>query len=169
MKRQHDNITIASATLSNVSTLCKWWASGEVMKHAGFPKGLIVDKSKLQERIIYQNSDPLNQLLVISYNEVPIGEMGFKNTSPNEFQIGIKICDFSMHNKGIGTTTIKMLINYLKDELGATRIHLDTNLNNKNAQKFYEKLGFKKYKTLYNNWKDQTNTLQSTIYYDVYV
>ena len=41
-------------------------------------------------------------------------------------EIGIKICDFSRHDKGLGKVLLSMLIASLFDDLGYQKIMLDT-------------------------------------------
>merc|ERR1711879_512618 len=137
------------------------------MAHAGFPNGLKTDKDKLKELIINQKDQLDVQRLIIEHNQYRIGEMIYRKTADYEYEIGIKVCDFNLHSKGIGTKALTILITYLFDELNAKRIHLDTNLKNTGAQKFYERLGFKKYDTKIDVWKDQVGNMQSAIYYEL--
>ena len=78
------------------------------------------------------------------YKRQPIGEMNYNNKGEKTAEIGIKICDFSLHNRSLGTKALVMLISSLFDDMGFAKIVLDTNLNNKRAQHVYEKLGFKR-------------------------
>lgn len=167
MKKTLEDVTIRSSEVRDVELLCAWWANGTVMAHAGFPNGLKTDKDKLKELIINQKDQLDVQRLIIEHNQYRIGEMIYRKTADYEYEIGIKVCDFNLHSKGIGTKALTILITYLFDELNAKRIHLDTNLKNTGAQKFYERLGFKKYDTKIDVWKDQVGNMQSAIYYEL--
>ncbi|WP_010297987.1 GNAT family N-acetyltransferase [Clostridium senegalense] len=51
--------------------------------------------------------------------------------------------DKDFQGKGYGSQCIKALINHVKNIYNCNEIRLSTHLNNKFAQKFYEKIGFK--------------------------
>lgn len=163
-------VIIRSSQLGDVNNLCNWWASGEVMAHAGFPNGISTDKSKLSQRINEQNKDslPENQLIIIELdNEYPIGEMNYRKKSDGVFEIGIKICVVSEQNKGYGATATKLLIAFLKHEMKAIKIILDTNLKNIGAQKFYKRLGFKQINISKECWRDQMGNLQGAMFFEM--
>jgi RimJ/RimL family protein N-acetyltransferase len=162
----NNNLTIRNATSKDASILCKWWNDGKVMAHAGFPKGL----GTSEEVIIQQlsgDTDEIHRRLIIEVDEVPIGEMNYRNKGNAIAEIGIKICDFSKQEKGHGKKLLSMLINELLKDLGYKKIILDTNLNNLRAQHVYEKLGFKKLRVNVDSWKNQLGELQSSIDYEL--
>lgn len=166
MKLIYNNIIIRNATLDDAKQLSAWWNDGNVMAHAGWPLGtgqteeMIASKLALDDEINYQR-------LIIEYNHCPIGEANYRRVDINVVEIGIKICDFSMQNKGLGKIILSMLIESLFNDYGFEKIILDTNLNNKRAQHVYEKLGFQKIRTNMNSWKDQLGQLQSSIDYEL--
>lgn len=162
-------ITIRSAQLEDVDTLCNWWADGEVMAHAGFPKGIKTDKEKLRMDIIKQNEveHPSSQRMVIEVKDVGlIGETNYRYKGNNVYEIGIKICDFTQHGKGYGEKVIQLLIEYIKKNLHGTKIVLDTNLRNTGAQRFYKRLGFRQVKIEKDCWRDQLGNLQSAVLFE---
>lgn len=76
---KNNNLTIRNATSEDSSILCKWWNDGEVMAHAGFPKGL----GTSEEIIIQQlsgDTDETRRRLIIEVDGVPAGEMSYRNT-----------------------------------------------------------------------------------------
>ncbi len=150
---------------SDVNQLLAWWNDGEVMDHAGFPNGLNTTKDKVLENI--KNQSENRKLLVIEFENVLIGEMNYRIISEGVSDIGIKICDFTMQNQGIGRECIFLLVDYLFEDKHLKKIVLDTNLKNKRAQKVYEKLGFKKVKTAIDSWENQIGELQSIVYYEL--
>ena len=83
-------------------------------------------------------------------------------------EIGRKICDFSLHDRGLGKILLSMLISSLFNDMGYKKIILDTNMNNKRAQHVYEELGFRKLSIRENSWKNQLGELQSSIDYEMY-
>ncbi len=133
------NITIRNAALSDIDTLCTWWADGKVMAHAGFPNGIVTDREKLTSRI--EDSSHADMRLILMYDSTDIGEMNYRFTE-GAYEIGIKICDFTFQEKGVGSRAIKLLLSHLFLTLDAEKVILDTNLHNKRAQHVYEKIGF---------------------------
>ena len=178
-------IVIRDATFDDIGQLCEWWADGKVMAHAGFPNGLNTDKELLRKKIA-GDSDLTGRRLILERTGKPVGEMSYSMTTdksafmntPNYdrkdqsnkdsriAEIGIKICDFSYQEKGYGTRALRLLIRALF-ELGAVKIKLDTNLNNKRAQHVYEKIGFKKIRINIDAWKDQLGLWQSSVDYEM--
>lgn len=154
---QHKDLLIRNANISDVQMLCDWWNDGSIMSHAGFPKGLGIKCEEIETQGIF----------IIEYKNKPIGEMSFRNKGEGIAEIGIKICDLKNQNKGIGTTIIKLFIRCLFEVYKFEKITLDTNLNNKRAQKVYEKIGFTKVRINYDAWKNQVGDLQSSVEYEL--
>lgn len=147
---QNDKLLIRNSIKSDSKILCKWWNDGEVMSHAGFPNGLGTSCQEIEEQI-GKNTDETGRRLIIEYDNNPIGEMSYSNQGSDVAEIGIKICDSSKQEKGLGTTILRLLIKSLFDEYKFEKIILDTNLNNKRAQHVYEKIGFTKVKVSYDS------------------
>ena len=136
------------------------------MAHAGFPNGLRKTVEAIADDLS-RDSDQTCRRLIVELDKKPIGEMNYCNKGEKTAQIGIKICDFSLHNKGLGTKSLVMLISSLFDGMGYEKIVLDTNLNNTRAQHVYEKLGFRKICIMKDSWKNQIGELQSTVCYEM--
>jgi len=137
------------------------------MAHAGFPNGVGTTPEEVCKSIATNNDE--NRLHIIEVNGTPIGEMSYGTRSDKEAGIGIKICDFSQQEKGLGTTLITMFIDALFTYYGYDKIWLDTNTKNTRAQHVYEKkLGFKVVCHNENAWKDQLGEWQSSIDYELY-
>lgn len=160
------NLTIRNAASGDASVLCKWWCDGRVMAHAGFPNGIDITVEEVIQQLS-GDTDDIHRRLIIEADSIPIGEMNYRNKGNNVAEIGIKICDFSMQEKGYGTKLLSMLINALFRDLGYKKIILDTNLNNLRAQHVYEKLGFQRLRVRQGSWKNQLGELQSSIDYEL--
>lgn len=136
------------------------------MAHAGLPYGSGETVEEISERIKHDTDE--DRHLMIELDGIPIGETGYSAEGERTAAIGIKICDFSKHDKGYGKVILSMLISSLFHDMGCIKIILSTNMKNKRAQHVYEKLGFKKVRVHMNSWKDQVGELQSTIDYELY-
>ena len=138
---QHNNLTIRDATANDAHTLCKWWNDGKVMAHAGFPNGLGTSPNMVELQLSH-DSDDTQRHLIIEADNIPIGEMNYKNKGNGIAEIGIKICAFSKQERGYGKQLLSMLISALFEKMKYSKIILDTNLNNRRAQHVYEDLDF---------------------------
>jgi len=137
------------------------------MAHAGFPNGLNETPEKIRESLATDN-DETHRRHIIELNGEPIGEMNYRNKNNEIAEIGIKICDFSEQNKGYGTILLSMFIDALFTYYGYTKIILDTNVNNKRAQRVYgEKLKFHCVGVRENSWRNQLGELQSSVDYEL--
>ena len=165
LKIQKEMLRLRHATPKDASILCKWWNDGKVMEHAGFPNGLSIEEEKVSKQIA--QDDNRNRRLIVEFDDVPIGEMNYRETETHTAEIGIKICEENWQNKGLGTCYLRMLIDYLFTKMGYKKLVLDTNLKNKRAQHVYEKLGFQKKGIRADSWKDQLGNLQSSVDYEL--
>ena len=163
---ERNGIVIRNATEKDCEQLAEWWNDGSVMAHAGFPLGLGITAEEIAEKIS-SDSDASGRRLITEYNGRPIGEANYRNKGDNTAEIGIKICNASMQNKGLGRVILSLLIKYLFSH-GYDKIILDTNLNNKRAQHVYELLGFKKLRVNIDSWTDQLGQKQSSVDYELY-
>ncbi len=82
-------------------------------------------------------------------------------------KIGIKICNETYQNLGLGCIVLSMLISELFDRIGYSRIILDTNKSNKRAQHVYEALGFQKERVRPNAFRDDTGVWQTAVDYSL--
>lgn len=158
MHLQYHDLTIRSALPSDAPQLVRWWNDGAVMSHAGFPLGLGTTVEKEAARL------PSPGRLMLEYKSQPIGEMNWRDVGENAAEIGIKICESTFQEQGLGRIYLSLLIKELFAR-GFARIVLDTNLNNTRAQHVYEKLGFHKVAVRENSWHDQLGNPQSAVDY----
>ena len=166
MDLQFRNLRIRNAVASDAPQLTRWWNDGSVMAHAGFPHGLGTTEEEVAGKLA-QDREETGRRLILELDGAPVGEMCYRIVEGNKAQIGIKICDFSEQNKGLGKILLSMLIIALFREMGCEKIVLDTNLSNKRAQHVYEKLGFCKICVLENSWQNQLGEWQSAVCYEL--
>ena len=161
----YNNLTIRNATFSDCPQLALWWNDGAVMAHAGFPNGLGTTAEAIAEKIA-TDTDDTTRRLVIELDGQLIGETNYRNIGDGCAEIGIKICDFSRQEKGLGRILLSMLISELF-RFGYHKILLDTNLKNTRAQHVYELLGFQKVRVNIDSWKNQLGELLSSVDYEL--
>lgn len=167
MYLKHNDLIIRNATEKDAVQLAMWWNDGRVMAHAGFPKGTGQTAKSIADSL-RKDTDTTHRRLIVEMDHTPIGEMVYRNKGEQAAEIGIKICDLSKQNKGIGKVLLSMLISSLFYDLGYQKIVLDTNLKNKRAQHVYEQLGFTKLRVNENWGMDQMGEWQSSVDYELY-
>ena len=177
MRLEQGKLCIKNAEKEDCRQLVSWWNDGAVMALAGFPNGLGTNEEKVQKQIA-ADSDDTRRHLVIWYDGNRIGEMSYANLGDSleetgedtienrTADIGIKICNSTFQEKGLGKIVLSMLIRELFSR-GYTKIVLDTNLKNKRAQHVYERLGFQKVNIRMDAWIDQVGEKQSVVDYEL--
>lgn len=168
---RQNNLTIRSAEVTDAEQLTTWWNEGTVKEHAGFPNGL---NQSLEETIeqIKSNERRLSQICIIEVSSIPIGEMSYR-IGDRYAKIGIKICDVSYQNQGLGKKFIEMLIEFLFTNevlnyaVPIDKIVLDTNLENERARHVYEEIGFMKVRVNEDAREDQLGQMQSSVDYEM--
>lgn len=163
---EHKNLVIRNAAAGDARQLAAWWNDGKVMAHAGFPNGTGQTAQEIAASL-EKDTDETHRRLIIEVDNAPAGEMNYRNLGGQTAEIGVKICDFSRQDKGLGKILLSMLIAFLFEDKGYRKIVLDTNLNNKRAQHVYERLGFRKLRVVENAWKDQLGEWQSSVEYEL--
>lgn len=163
---KNENLTIRNATAADAQQLAAWWNDGSVMAHAGFPNGLGIAVDEIIASLA-KDVEGIHVRHIIEENGAPIGEMNYRNVGNDTAEIGIKICNPSCQNRGLGRKLLKMFIDGLLNELGFEKIILDTNLNNLRAQHVYESLGFEKVRVNIDSWTDQLGRKQSSVDYSL--
>lgn len=165
MLLQYKTIAIRPAATEDAPLLARWWNDGTVMAHAGFPNGLGTTAEKVAADIV-RDSDDTARRLILMLDGIPIGEMCYYRRSAKIAEIGIKICESTYQEKGIGKVALSLLIRYLFGN-GYEKIILDTNLKNIRAQHVYEKLGFQKIRVNMDSWTNQLGQLESSVDYEL--
>ena len=160
---KHENLVIRNAAAADAPQLAAWWNDGSVMAHAGFPNGLGITVEEIIASLSKDTDE--HRRHIIEEDGVPIGEMNYRNIGNGAAEIGIKICNPSCQNRGLGKKLLKMFIDGLFNDLGCSEIVLDTNLNNLRAQHVYESLGFEKVRVNIDAWTDQLGNKQSSVDY----
>ena len=167
MNLAKENVTIRNAMASDAEQLSIWWNDGSIMAHAGYPNGINTTAEEIRNSRA-TDTDDTHRRHIIEIDNRPIGEMNYRNKGDGIAEIGIKICDTTQREKGLGTTLLAMFIDALFMYYGYEKIILDTNVDNKRAQHVYEKkLGFKFVRLNENAFRDQLGKPQSSIDYEI--
>lgn len=159
MRLEHGKIIVRDAVKSDAGLLVEWWNDGDVMAHAGFPRGLGTTAAKVEKELDHPGR------LIIEYDGEPIGEMcyefykkGAKVLCSGQIveselasEIGIKICVPGKRERGIGRICLSMLIRELF-RLGVDEILLDTMTDNSRARHVYELIGFECMQVNIDSW-----------------
>ena len=159
MRLEHGKIIVRDAVKSDAGLLVEWWNDGDVMAHAGFPRGLGTTAAKVEKELERPGR------LIIEYCGEPIGEMCYglfekgAKLLCSEYivrselasEIGIKICVPGKRERGIGRICLSMLIRELF-RLGVGEILLDTMTDNSRARHVYELIGFECMRVNIDSW-----------------
>ena len=138
---KYKNVSLRKAQVDDALQLSSWWNDGEIMAHAGFPNGVGVSVGEIVT-LIKKNSDN-RCLFILDVDGTSVGEMHYRKKGSVTSEIGIKICDKTFHNKGIGKKALSLLIHHLFDEHKCETVLVDVAAKNKMAQHVYEQVGFK--------------------------
>jgi len=161
-----EDIIIRNATQNDVEALYSWWNDGRIMAHAGYPLGLKITKDQIINQLKME-SDINGIRLIIEQNKQSIGEMVYRTKVDNIAEIGIKICDISKQNKGLGSIILNKYINCLFNEYNYQKIILSTDKKNNRAQYVYEKLGFEIISIEEDAWINQIGEKVSVVNYEI--
>jgi RimJ/RimL family protein N-acetyltransferase len=116
MEIRNNNICIRNATIDDAKILCKWWNDEEIMKYAGFPGGWNISEEEIINMILKETGGTTGRW-IIEIDNKPCGEMIYSNKENNVAEIGIKMCDFTINEKGYGTKALKMFMKYLLETM----------------------------------------------------
>ena len=165
MLLRHKNLTIRNATTADAPQLEAWWNDGKVMAHAGLPFGSGERAEEIAARIAKDTDE--DRRLILELDGRAIGEMRCLRAAEGTAELGIKICDLSLHDQGLGKQYLSMLICALFEDSGYQKIVLDTNLKNLRAQHVYERLGFRRVRVNRDVWTDQLGEPQTFVDYEL--
>jgi RimJ/RimL family protein N-acetyltransferase len=99
-----------------VKILCKWRNDEKIMKYAGFPNGWNISEEEIKN-IILKETDEITGRRIIEIDNKPCGEMIYNNKEDNVVEIGIKMCDFTINEKGYGAKALKIFMKYLLETM----------------------------------------------------
>ncbi len=141
-----DNIYLSPRSVEDAEKFTEWLNDFETTDYIG-RSGAIVTVESEKEYLEEHIRDEANFVIVNLSNEEIIGTIGLLNI--NHLQrtavLGIFIGDKTSRNKGYGTESIKLLLDYGFNYLNLNNIKLDLMEFNERALACYKKCGFKEY------------------------
>ena len=166
MHLTYKNLTIREASVEDAGQLARWWNDGAVMAYVGLPKGTGETAEEIAERL-KRNNEGSQRLLILEADGAPVGEAHYCSEKEGEAEIGIKICEASLQDGGLGKRFLSMLIASLFEELGYGKIVLSVDEKNTRACHVYERLGFRRARVLKDSWKNQLGEWRSSAEYEL--
>lgn len=171
---QLNRLKIREANETDIPTLIAWWASGDLMRHVGFPNGIQTDIEQLKTELVKQSlastNEPSRRFIIFKKEEhKAIGELCFHQLDLHNksCEISIKICEIDEQGKGYGEEALRGFLTYLFKTYQLHRIYLDTLLENTCAQQLYQKVGFKIIGIERDVWLDPQGNYRSAVLMDL--
>lgn len=142
MKIEFENILDVDKDL--VEQVRRWRNSKHVSRH--MYTNQYITEEEHQRWIEKLKTENTTKAWIIKYNKKPVGlaslsDIDYKNKTTDW---GFYIADETMRGKGMGSATLKKLMNVVFDEMNFDKMHTKVLENNLIAIKLYEKFGFKK-------------------------
>lgn len=156
--------------------LHRWWNDGDIMAHAGFPYGTLQGINAIREIVRRESAQealfPSSKIFMLCrrHDMSPIGEISYGGYDRHNqrCEIGIKICDSTVRERGYGTEALALFMDYLFNYLNLNKIELTTMPDNKRAYHVYEKMGFKRSGVLRKHYFDaRVGQFVDSIYMDI--
>lgn len=136
------------------------------MKHVGFPLGLDITIQQV-ERLLTKQTEESCRFIILDESEKAIGECNYKKKTEKSCEIGIKICDLSLHRKGYGSDALSSFISYLFTVYGLECIYLTVLEENTAARALYEKLGFISTELTLSAWTAPSGILHNVVHMEL--
>ena len=137
-------IVIRETIREDLENLMELWNSGEVMKFVGFPNGLNVTYIDVEKWFGCLN-EKLNSKHYSIYNSLGeyCGETYYSiDEKHNLAELDIKL-NKKARGKGIAYTALLHTLEVIFDSKSCDKAFVEPDIENKNAWRLYEKIGFK--------------------------
>lgn len=135
-------VYLSPADIDNeVKFMTKWLNEDEdLIYQNGFYRSLL-GEGKVKEMLEKWNEGPY-MFSIINENDEFMGHVSLFNTNGRSLTLGIYLAD-EFRSKGYGSEAMRLVCDYVFDELGYENIHLEVFSYNTGAIKFYKRAGFK--------------------------
>jgi len=139
-------ITIRSIEEKDLNVIQSWNFDEETSKY--FSPRLPISSNEQKKWFEGQVNSPSKKKLIIEDNQTKelIGMIGIMNIDHvnKNCEVGITIGNHTYLGKGIASSSLKLVVDFLFYQMNMHMIYLTVLENNKNAVKFFEKFGFRK-------------------------
>ncbi len=140
------NIHLTKIEEKDMEYIYKWLSDSEFLKYYDYYPPVPQRKKDVDKTFHYYENSGKSKVFAVKNESQIIGIAGFddiiKENAVATLFIGLG--EKSIHGKGYGTETMKLLLNYGFNELNLHRIQLNVLSFNDRAIALYEKFGFKK-------------------------
>lgn len=158
---QNEKLTVRKLELHDKQSLLRWLTDPSVLQfYEGRDQSFSLE---MVEKKFYNRESGVERCL-IEYDKKAIGYIQYYKVTDEELDLygyfdkeqiiyGMDqfIGEVDYWNKGIGTKLVSSMVKYLINEMHATKIVMDPQIQNNRAIACYEKCGFKKIKLLPKN------------------
>lgn len=159
---------IRKAIPGDAAQLLSWYRDGELMKHVGFPLGLEISEEQIENLLENQPAGSC-RFLILDEDQRAVGECNYKKMTAEACEIGIKICDLSLHRKGYGSDALEAFLSYLFGEFGLKTVRLTVLGENAAARSLYEKTGFGIMSIDRAGWTDPSGKIHDVVHMEIHV
>lgn len=155
---ERDNFKIRSLIEQDIAILTKWLSDIAILEfYGGRDKPYNLESVKAK---FFSGQDTHIQRCIVEYNDIPIGFVQFyplEDTEKGKYGYPLEQQVYGMdqfigepqyQGKGLGTQLIRLVIEYITQELKIPTIIMDPRVDNVRAIHVYEKCGFRKIKVL---------------------
>ncbi len=137
-------LTLRPVKIADAEKFFKWLKDKEVIKYLTVQK---VKNLKEEQSYIKKINKEKDRYFfsIVNENKLLIGNTNLKLSEKNKkISLGIIIGEKKEWDKGYGTETMRLLIDFVFKKLKYNRLELDVYKENKRAIKVYKRVGFKK-------------------------
>jgi len=153
-KLKNDDVSLRRLcnTEDDYRLLEKWYKEEEIYSH--FEQRVLNYEEIVKKYYPRTLLDAKVPVFIIEYDSKPVGIIQYQIINSdnkklynldnnNSYEIDVFIGELNLHNKGIGSKSVRLMINYLFEEKDADLIVMCPLKENVTAIRCYEKVGFK--------------------------
>lgn len=170
---EKDDLLIRLMNHNDFDVMVKWLNDQKVLEfYEESPSNFEKVKEKYGPRIegshyvtpciVEYKNQSIGYIQFYEIQEAELKNYGF-NSNQNIYGIDQFIGETKLWGKGIGTSMILLMLNYLRSK-GASRVVLEVKKNNIRAIKSYKKCGFKKNKEINNELNLMENNMTGVLF-----
>jgi RimJ/RimL family protein N-acetyltransferase len=101
MHIKYKQYTIEKAEKHHSNLLASWWNDGNIMSYFGYPLGMNVTEDDVISELDNDQQKLYHRLMICADNTY-VGETYYQHLDNETAKIGIRICNHTLQNKGMG-------------------------------------------------------------------